>query len=205
MVTSNKLKANQFTRDGGSIISKTLEVEKKSNAEFEHAHVRTTEGSENGKNDERLKMLLKCDKVAKEECVKCTVENRTHDKEVEGNMVLEKSGVEVIKGIDSDRNSLECIQHKYDENWELIDIEVRNVFACFTSSMIKCVAGINMYGERIKDVDKCNVTAVCPMYFETENWEHVIKCYENKDERDEWINMVGKIEKSRTVQICRSK
>ena len=59
-------------------------------------------------------MVLKCDKIAKEERVKCVVENRMHDEEVEGNMSLnignmklEKSMVEVIKGIDSDRNSLE--------------------------------------------------------------------------------------------------
>ena len=54
--------------------------------------------------------------------------------------------VEVIKGIDSDRNSLEYVQHKYGNNWELIDVKARNVFACCTPSMIKCVAGINMYG-----------------------------------------------------------
>ena len=45
----------------------------------------------------------------------------------------------------------------------MIDIEARNVFAYYIPSMIKCVAGINMHGGRIKDVDKCNVTAVCPM------------------------------------------
>ena len=65
-------------------------------------------------------------------------------------MKLEKSVVEVTKRIDSDKNSLEHIQNKYSENWELIDIEARNFFACCTPSMIKCVAGINMYGDRIK-------------------------------------------------------
>ena len=58
-------------------------------------------------------------------------ESRVCDKEVEGNMslnlrnvILEKSVVEVTKGIDSDRNSLERAQHKHSENWELIDAEV---------------------------------------------------------------------------------
>ena len=50
-----------------------------------------------------------------------------------------------------------------------------------------------MYGDRIKNIDKCNVTAACPMCFETENWEHVINCSKNKDESDERIIMVGKI------------
>ena len=123
MVTSKRLKASQFAGDGGPIISKILEVEKKSNIEFEYVHVRTNEGSENVEN-EGLKMVLKCDKIAKEERVKCVIENRTHYAEVEGNMSLnignmkfEKSVVEVIKGIDSDRNSLEHIQHKHGENW----------------------------------------------------------------------------------------
>ena len=58
--------------------------------------------------------------------------------------------------------------------------------------MIKCIAGINMCGDRIKNIDKCNATEASPMCFETENWEHVIKCSKNKEERDEWIIMVGK-------------
>ena len=47
--------------------------------------------------------------------------------------------------------------------------------------MTKYVVGINMHGDRIKDIDKCNVTIVCPMCFEAENWEHVIKCSKNID------------------------
>ena len=104
MVTSNRLKASQLVGDGGSISSKMLEVERRLKIEFELIHMRTTEGSESGENTKGLKMLLKCDKLAKEECVKCMDENVTHDKEVEGNMSLEvgninleKSVVEVIK------------------------------------------------------------------------------------------------------------
>ena len=76
--------------------------------------------------------------------MKCVGESRVCDKEVEGNMslnlrnvILEKSVVEVTKGIDSDRNSLEHFQNKYGENWELIDVEARNVFSCCTPSVIK--------------------------------------------------------------------
>ena len=48
--TSDRLKTSSFAADEGSFISKTLEVELKSNAELEH--VKTTEGSESGKNNE---------------------------------------------------------------------------------------------------------------------------------------------------------
>ena len=47
--------------------------------------------------------------------------------------------------------------------------------------MIKCLSGINMCGDRIKDIDKCNVTAACLMYFKTKIWEHAIKYSKNKD------------------------
>ena len=59
------------------------------------------------------------------------------------------------------------IQNKYGENWELIDIEARNVFIYCTPSMIKSIAGINTCVDRIKDIDKCNVTAAFPICFET--------------------------------------
>ena len=86
MVTSERLKASQFSGDVGSVISKILELERKSNIEFECVHVRTTEGSESGENNEGLKIVLKNDKLAKEERVKCGVENRACDKEVEGHI-----------------------------------------------------------------------------------------------------------------------
>ena len=75
--------------------------------------------------------------------------------------------VEFKKGVDSDKNSLEYIQHKYGGNREFFDVESRNVFACCMPSMIKCIALINMHSDRIKDIDKCNVTAAFPMCFET--------------------------------------
>ena len=69
-------------------------------------------------------MVPKCDKVSKEENLKYVVENRNYNKEVEGSISLEivnaklkKSVIEVMNGIDSDDNSLECSQHKCGENW----------------------------------------------------------------------------------------
>ena len=84
MITSDSLKASQLTGDGGSIISKILKVERKSNVEFKHVYVRTTVVSASGESDKGLKMVLKCDKLAKEERLKCVVENRMNNKEVEG-------------------------------------------------------------------------------------------------------------------------
>ena len=49
-----------------------------------------------------------------------------------------------------------------------------------------------MHGDRIKNIDKFNVTETCPMCFETENWEHAIKWSKNKDDIDEWMTMVAK-------------
>ena len=47
----------------------------------------------------------------------------------------------------------------------------------FSSSipiMIKYVAGINHYENRIKKIDEINATAVCPACSVGEDWEHVI-------------------------------
>ena len=66
MVTSDSLKATQLAGHGRSIISKILEVERKSNIEFECIRVRKTEGSESGENNEGLKMVLKFNKLSKE-------------------------------------------------------------------------------------------------------------------------------------------
>ena len=40
--------------------------------------------------------------------------------------------------------------------------------------MIKCVAGINQYGERIKCRYKSNKTEMCPLCGEIEDWNHVM-------------------------------
>ena len=42
--------------------------------------MRTNEGSESSEKYKGLKMVLKCDKLVKEERLKCMVENRIHKK-----------------------------------------------------------------------------------------------------------------------------
>ena len=53
---------------------------------------------------------------------------------------------------------------------------------CASSSkkrMITCAAGVNNYGDRIKNVDKSNATSVCPVGDTDEDWEHAILCEKN--------------------------
>ena len=74
------------------------------------------------------------------------------------------------------------MQHKCGEKWELIDIEARNVFTRCTPSMIKCVAGINHYGKRIRTIDKENVTAEYTVCVENEYWKHAVLCANKKSQ-----------------------
>ena len=71
--------------------------------------------------------------------------------------------MEVIKGKDSDNNCEEHIKHKHGEQCDIIDVDARNVFTCCTPSLIKCISGIKIYGERIKRIDKSNKTAEYPV------------------------------------------
>ena len=139
-------------------------------------------------------MVLECDKKAKEERMKGLRENRSDTRLHVGNVALqcgketlEKSVSEIIKGKDSDSNCEEYMKHKYGEQWNIIDTDARNVFASCTPSMIKCTAGINQYGERIKKIDKSNKTAVCPICGEIEDWDHVLLCEHNKNNREKWV------------------
>ena len=56
-----------------------------------------------------------------------------------------------------------------------------------TDSQIKCAAGLNVYGESAKDIDKSNMHACCPLCKSTESWEHVVLCEMKKTKRDAWI------------------
>ena len=58
--------------------------------------------------------------------------------------------------------------------------------------MIKSISGINMCGDRIRNIDKCNTTAVCPEFFENETWDRVVACSKNKENREEWEKDLGK-------------
>ena len=77
-----------------------------------------------------------------------------------GKEMLEKSVAKIIKGTDSDINCEECMKYKYGEQWDIIDADARNVFASCTPSMIKHIAGINYYRERIKRIEKSKITVV---------------------------------------------
>ena len=99
----------------------------------------------------------------------------------------------VIEKIDSIRNLEEYFQDKHGEKWTLTDVESRERFTNFTESQIKCAAGINVHGERIKLIDKGNEHAVFPTCNALEAWEHVMLSDKMKDKRYE---LAKKIEKS---------
>ena len=61
-----------------------------------------------------------------------------------------------MQKIDSMTNLEEYVQNKYGEKWTCIDLNFRNMFSQSSASKIKCAAGLNMYGERIKLIDKRN-------------------------------------------------
>ena len=50
----------------------------------------------------------------------------------------------------------ECFQDKNGDRWNLIDIEARTGFVNSTVSQIKCAAGLNVHGERAKNIDAGN-------------------------------------------------
>ena len=64
------------------------------------------------------------------------------------------------------------MQHENGEQLDLLDRHAKNFFIRCTPSMMKCVVGINHYGERIKCIDKINETAACPLCGEIEDWNH---------------------------------
>ena len=93
------------------------------------------------------------------------IENASDDSLITGNIslksgtkTLEKSISEVIKSKDSEVNCVECMKHKHSEQWDVIDVDARNFFTCCTRSLIKCTPEVNLYGERIKSIDKNDKT-----------------------------------------------
>ena len=62
LLTDGMFKANQHAMDGGSIMSKSLEVERKINVQFEYMCVKTTKGEEEVNNRKGKLMVTKCDK-----------------------------------------------------------------------------------------------------------------------------------------------
>ena len=56
----------------------------------------------------------------------------------------------------------------------------REIFLSITPRMIKCVASINHYGDRIENADKSSTPVVVNMCRTDEDWEHAILCEKNK-------------------------
>ena len=88
-------------------------------------------------------MVLDCDKLAKEERLKCASEDRRKNIEVECNAVLKcgretlkKYVSEFIKERDNNNYYKEHLQHKNGEQWELTDVESRKLFKCCTPSVM---------------------------------------------------------------------
>ena len=88
LLTSDKLKASQFAEDGGSIISRVTELERKTKIKFEHTHVETKNGNDDGIINKGLTMVSECDQKAKEERIKCVRENRSDNAFCVGNVIM---------------------------------------------------------------------------------------------------------------------
>ena len=91
-------------------------------------------------------------------------------------MCYEKKISEVVKNIDSEECIKECLHDKHGDKWNLIDIEARKGFSNNTVSQIKCTVGLNVCGERAKNIDKSNEHACCPLCKSEESWEHALLC-----------------------------
>ena len=120
-------------------------------------HVRSKDNEEVVVNNREKLIVMLCDGKAKKERIKCIADYKNENTKIKGNIGIkcgnisyEKSISEVIRNIDSRKNSIEHVQHKYDQHWEEICIYARDSFSTYTASKIKCAAGINTYGERTK-------------------------------------------------------
>ena len=67
-------------------------------------------------------------------------------------------------------------------------MEAREEFTNITESQIKCAAGLNMCGERIKVIDKGNRHVFCLASNAIETWEHVVLCEKMNNKRNDWVN-----------------
>ena len=63
-----------------------------------------------------------------------------------GKETLEKSVSERTKGKDSDGNFEEHMKNECGEQWDMTDVDARNVFTYCIPILIKCIPGINLYG-----------------------------------------------------------
>ena len=79
MVVNYGLKISQIEGDGGSTVSRIIEIESKSEIDFEHIHVNTKKIENNRIVNNGRNMALEFDKLVEEEKLKCVSEDRkTH-------------------------------------------------------------------------------------------------------------------------------
>ena len=156
--------------------------------------MRTKNDNDESGNRYEKNLALECDQIAKEVRLKCENEIINDNIRFRVNICLKNKHSccdmkisEVIKMIDSVRDVEECFQDKHGEKWKSIDVEAREGVTKCTESQIKCAARNNMYGERIKLIDKGNKNAVCPACDALKMWEHVVLCEKLKDKQDVWV------------------
>ena len=77
------------------------------------------------------------------------------------------------------------MEHKYDQKLNLIEIWTKNEISRSAPSMIKCAAGINHYGNRIKNIYKISTTEGCSMCDADQDWEHAIARKEQERHKKE--------------------
>lgn len=93
------------------------------------------------------------------------------------NMIAERPLREAIRLCDVQKEELEYLKTKFPNQIQFIDREARHVFhKGSSSSLLKCVYGINHHATRdtIINQDVCNY--YCPRCSQIKTWEHVIKC-----------------------------
>ena len=65
--TADKINASKFAWDGGSIIIKIIELEIKTEIEFEYEHIKSKIVNENRIISKGFKIVLECDQKEKED------------------------------------------------------------------------------------------------------------------------------------------
>ena len=120
LLTDERLKSSQCELDGGFAISKNIEIEKKSNVQFDNVHVKTKQGTEAIDSIYGKKSVLECDCKAKKERIKYEEDCKHYNLCVRGNTCLkhrdrhcENKISEVIKKIDSARKLEEYFQDNH--------------------------------------------------------------------------------------------
>jgi len=84
------------------------------------------------------------------------------------------------------------MKHKYCEEWKHISMHARNVFEYSNPSLLKCIAGFNHHGERMKQFNKMNTNDCFPAHREKETCDNIIKFEENKDKKEKFLEELTK-------------